>query len=53
MLVIDLTLLKKRMLKTKGIPFLFIIYSVTLGAAEYFRKLVYGFSGNKIDLKGK
>lgn len=47
MLAIDLTLLKKRMLKVRMIPFIIAIYLINLGATEYYRKLVYGLSENK------
>jgi len=45
--VIDLTLLKKRMLKVKGMPVLLTIYAVVLGTAEFYRKLIYKSSSNK------
>jgi hypothetical protein len=41
MLVIDLTLWKKRMLKVKEMLYLPVIYLLILGAAEYYKKLVY------------
>lgn len=44
MLVIDLILLKKRMLKVKGTLYLPVIYLIFLGAAEYYKKLVYRLS---------
>ncbi|KAA9023902.1 hypothetical protein [Niallia endozanthoxylica] len=47
MFVIDITLLKKRMLKVKEIPVLLTIYAMVLRTAEFYRKLVYESSSNK------
>jgi hypothetical protein len=51
MLVIDLSLLKNRLLRVKGIPFLPIIYLLFIGVADIYRKLVYVSPENKLKEK--